>query len=163
MHLISQTNEPHHEIEHVKISNTAKFQSCRPNMCGMTDIWSQCMVSSTARPPVIHVSYFQVCPISFISSGYDLLLWSVVVSPSHFSSFPFLPPSPPPVPSSIVSLFLLWRNKGSTISKLHWWHPTLSIMSSRALSALPIRRIQWWIRPGPKRPWEKNTNNNNLL
>ena len=94
MHLISQTNEPHHEIEHVKISNTARFQSCRPNMCRMTDIWSQCMVSSTARPPVIHVSYFQVCPISFISSGYDLLLWSVVVSPSHSSSFPFLTPLP---------------------------------------------------------------------
>ena len=31
---------------------------------------------------------------------------------------------------------------------------TLSIISSRALSACPIKRMQWWIRPGPKRPWK---------
>ena len=35
----NERNEPHHEKEHVKISNTAKFQSCRPNTRGMADIW----------------------------------------------------------------------------------------------------------------------------
>lgn len=33
---------------------------------------------------------------------------------------------------------------------------TLSIISSRALSACPISRIQWWMRPGPKRPCKDN-------
>ena len=28
----------------------------------------------------------------------------------------------------------------------------LHIISS-ALSAIPMRRMQWWIRPGPSRPW----------
>lgn len=32
----------------------------------------------------------------------------------------------------------------------------LSIISSRALSACPISRIQWWMRPGPKRPCKDN-------
>ena len=36
---INQKNEPHHEKEHVKISNAAKFQSCRPNTREMVDIW----------------------------------------------------------------------------------------------------------------------------
>ena len=31
-------SEPHHKKEHVKISNAAKFQSCRPNTSEMTDI-----------------------------------------------------------------------------------------------------------------------------
>ena len=35
----NQRNEPHHEKERVKISNTAKFQSCRPNTREMVDIW----------------------------------------------------------------------------------------------------------------------------
>ena len=26
-------------------------------------------------------------------------------------------------------------------------------MASRARSATPITRMQWWIRPGPRRPW----------
>ena len=30
---------------------------------------------------------------------------------------------------------------------------TLSTMSWRAVSARLINLIQWWIRPGPKRPW----------
>lgn len=29
---------------------------------------------------------------------------------------------------------------------------TLSTISCSALSALPMRRMQWWIRPGPRRP-----------
>ena len=36
---VKQTNEPHREKEHVNISDTAKFQSCRPNAGGMADIW----------------------------------------------------------------------------------------------------------------------------
>ena len=35
---INQRNEPHHEKEHVKISNAAKFQSCRPNTREMVGI-----------------------------------------------------------------------------------------------------------------------------
>ena len=35
---VKQTNEPHREKEHVDISDTAKFQSCRPNAGGMADI-----------------------------------------------------------------------------------------------------------------------------
>ena len=34
----NQRNEPHHEQEHVKISNTAKFQSCRQDTREMVDI-----------------------------------------------------------------------------------------------------------------------------
>ena len=30
-YFINQMSEPHHKKEHVKISNAAKFQSCRPN------------------------------------------------------------------------------------------------------------------------------------
>ena len=30
---------------------------------------------------------------------------------------------------------------------------TLSIMSSSDLSAMPMILMQWWILPGPKRPW----------
>ena len=36
---MNQRNESHHEKEQVKISNAAKFQSCRPNTHGMADIW----------------------------------------------------------------------------------------------------------------------------
>ena len=38
-YFISQRNEPHHKKEHVKISDAAKFQGCRPNTRGMVDIW----------------------------------------------------------------------------------------------------------------------------
>ena len=38
LNFINQRNEPHHEKEHVKISNAAKFQSCRPNTREMVDI-----------------------------------------------------------------------------------------------------------------------------
>ena len=38
LNFINQRSEPHHKKEHVKISNTAKFQSCRPNTRGMVDI-----------------------------------------------------------------------------------------------------------------------------
>ena len=38
LNFIIQRNEPHHEKEHVKISDTAKFQSCWPNTRGMVDI-----------------------------------------------------------------------------------------------------------------------------
>ena len=31
LNFINQRNEPYHEKEHVKISKTAKFQSCRPD------------------------------------------------------------------------------------------------------------------------------------
>ena len=36
--IINQRHEPPHEKEHVKISDTAKFQSCRPNTREMEDI-----------------------------------------------------------------------------------------------------------------------------
>ena len=36
LNFINQRNE--HEKERVKISNTAKFQGCRPNTCRMVDI-----------------------------------------------------------------------------------------------------------------------------
>ena len=32
-------HEPHHEKEHVKMSDTAKFLRCWPNTRGMADIW----------------------------------------------------------------------------------------------------------------------------
>ena len=35
---VKQTNEPHHEKEHVDISDTAKFQSSGPNAGEMADI-----------------------------------------------------------------------------------------------------------------------------
>ena len=41
MNFINQRNEPHHEKERVKISNTAKFQSCRPNTRGMASLRKQ--------------------------------------------------------------------------------------------------------------------------
>ena len=37
-YFINQRNEPHHEKERVKISDTAKFQSCWPNTREMADI-----------------------------------------------------------------------------------------------------------------------------
>ena len=57
LNFINQRNEPHHEKEHVKISNTAKFQSCWPN----TYMWNgrhlknpkirdKCMVVSLPMP-----------------------------------------------------------------------------------------------------------------
>ena len=39
LNFINQRNEPHHEKEHVKISTTATFQSCRPNTREMVDIY----------------------------------------------------------------------------------------------------------------------------
>ena len=38
LNFMNQINEPHHEKEHVKISNIAKFQSCRPNTRELVDI-----------------------------------------------------------------------------------------------------------------------------
>ena len=38
LNFINQRNAPHHEKEHVKISNAAKFQRCRPKTRGMADI-----------------------------------------------------------------------------------------------------------------------------
>ena len=38
LNFINQRNEPHHEKEHVKISDAAKFQICWPKSCRMTDI-----------------------------------------------------------------------------------------------------------------------------
>ena len=38
LNFINQRNDPHHEKEHVKISNAAKFHHCRPNTREMVDI-----------------------------------------------------------------------------------------------------------------------------
>ena len=37
-YFMNQTSDPHHEKEHVKSSNTARFQSCRPKTSEMADI-----------------------------------------------------------------------------------------------------------------------------
>ena len=37
--LTSQTNEPYHKKEHVKISDTAKFQSCQLKTREMAELW----------------------------------------------------------------------------------------------------------------------------
>ena len=57
---MNQRNEPHHEKEHVKISNTAKFQSCRPNTCGMADIEKHENQAWADWDYHTFVSYFQV-------------------------------------------------------------------------------------------------------
>ena len=38
---VKRTNEPHHEKEHVDISDTAKFQSSGPNAGEMADIFEE--------------------------------------------------------------------------------------------------------------------------
>ena len=39
LNFVNQRNEPHHEKEPVKISDTTKFQSYGPNTREMADIW----------------------------------------------------------------------------------------------------------------------------
>ena len=58
---INQANERCDKKEHVKISDTAKFRSCRPNMRNdrhlkISKIREKCMVLFTARISVIHLS-----------------------------------------------------------------------------------------------------------
>ena len=48
-----QRNEPHYEKEHVKISNAAKFQSCKPNTRKMVNMYSMLDCHTC-----IFVSYF---------------------------------------------------------------------------------------------------------
>ena len=62
LNFINQRYEPHHEKEHVKTSDAAKFQSCRPNTREMWDIWTEnpkirdnCMVFSLPMPALPYI------------------------------------------------------------------------------------------------------------
>ncbi len=47
-----------------------------------------------------------------------------------------------------------WTTPLSAIADPKAWRSLLrAIISSRARSAMPIARMQWWIRPGPSRAW----------
>ena len=47
----------------------------------------------------------------------------------------------------VLQTFSAKRFPKATLSKDRW------TISSSDRSASPIERMQWWIRPGPKRPW----------
>ena len=57
---------------------------------------------------------------------------------------------------STTKIITLGSYKRKAYNRLIVCALTLSIISSRALSACPISRIQWWMRPGPRRPLKDN-------
>ena len=85
LNFINQRSEPHHEKEHVKISNAAKFQSCRPNTCRMVDpkIRDKCMaVSLPMHDCHTFVYYFWVFQTSAIPHVFAKEIQNKTIKPN---------------------------------------------------------------------------------
>ena len=91
LNFLNQRNEPHHEKEHVKISNVAKFQSCRPNTYEMLDIWKprkyETNICSRSVYPCLTANCLELVFSGFSNVYYSACVWPTVLKLGCVTNF----------------------------------------------------------------------------